>query len=211
MKCYYLNLQALEALDFLYLDYKPPYPINVIISPNSLSKYNRLFTFLLRVLRMGTVIRHVYRLAHERYLYDDDDEAAEHSLLVQKFRFEAQQFIIALHGYVFDVAISSTWTLFMKRLNKIAKESEFELPREHLWGRGSISDTVSLFDGQSDIFSIGNVDEFEDDEDDDGMGEDVKDLESLRAYHDHVLDRMLFQCLLKKKQEPIMKVLNGIL
>ncbi|CAG8514929.1 2221_t:CDS:2 [Funneliformis caledonium] len=171
---------ALEALDFLYLDYKPPYPINVILSPNSLTKYNRLFTFLLRVLRMGTVIRHVYRLAYERYLYDDDDEAAEHSLLVQKFRFEAQQFIVALHGYVFDVAISSTWTLFMKRLNKIAKESEFELPREHLWGRGSTSDTG------------------------------VKDLESLRAYHDHVLDRMLFQCLLKKKQEAIMKVLNGI-
>ncbi|CAI2162304.1 15879_t:CDS:2 [Funneliformis geosporum] len=201
---------ALEALDFLYLDYKPPYPINVILSPNSLTKYNRLFTFLLRVLRMGTVIRHVYRLAYERYLYDDDDEAAEHSLLVQKFRFEAQQFIIALHGYVFDVAISSTWTLFMKRLNKIAKESEFELPREHLWGRGSMSDTVSFLDGQSDVFSIGNMDEFEDEEDDDGMGEGVKDLESLRAYHDHVLDRMLFQCLLKKKQEAIMKVLNRI-
>ncbi|CAG8440168.1 7814_t:CDS:2 [Funneliformis mosseae] len=202
--------RTLEALDFLYLDYKPPYPINVILSPNSLTKYNRLFTFLLRVLRMGTVIRHVYRLAYERYLYDDDDEAAEHSLLVQKFRFEAQQFIVALHGYVFDVAISSTWTLFMKRLNKIAKESEFELPREHLWGRGSTSDTVSFLDGQSDVFSIGNADEFEDEEDDDGMGEGVKDLESLRAYHDHVLDRMLFQCLLKKKQEAIMKVLNGI-
>ncbi|RIA91282.1 Spc98 family-domain-containing protein [Glomus cerebriforme] len=201
---------ALEALDFLYLDFKPPYPINVIISPNSLSKYNRLFTFLLRVLRMGTVTRHIYRLAHERYLYDDEEEAAEYNVLVQKFRFEAQQFVIALHGYVFDVAISTTWALFMKRLNKIAKESEFELPREHLWGRGSTSDTFSLFDGQSDVFSVGNVDEFEEDEDDDGMGEGVKDLESLRSYHEHVLDRMLFQCLLKKKQEAVMKVLNGI-
>ncbi|CAB5214383.1 unnamed protein product [Rhizophagus irregularis] len=201
---------ALEALDFLYLDFKPPYPINVIITPSSISKYNRLFTFLLRVLRMGTVIRHIYRLAHERYLYDDEGEAAEYSVLVQKFRFDAQQFIIALHEYVFDVAISTTWTLFMKRLNIIAKESEFELPREHVWGRGSTSDSVSLFDEQSDVFSVGNVDEFENEEDDDEIGEGVKDLESLRSYHDHILDRMLFQCLLKKKQEAVMKVLNGI-
>ncbi|GBC07609.1 hypothetical protein RclHR1_07570005 [Rhizophagus clarus] len=201
---------ALEALDFLYLDFKPPYPINVIITPNSILKYNRLFTFLLRVLRMGTVIRHIYKLTHERYLYDDEGEAAQYSVLVQNFRFDAQQFIIALHEYVFDVAISTTWTLFMKRLNIIAKESEFELTREHIWGRGSTSETVSLFDEQSDVFSVGNVDEFENEDDDDEIGEGVKDLESLRSYHDHILDRMLFQCLLKKKQEPIMKVLNGI-
>jgi hypothetical protein len=159
---------------------------------------------------MGTVIRHIYRLAHERYLYDDEGEAAEYSVLVQRFRFDAQQFIIALHEYVFDVAISTTWTLFMKRLNIIAKESEFELPREHIWGRGSTSDTVTLLDEQSDVFSVGNVDEFENEEEDDEIGEGVKDLESLRAYHDHILDRMLFQCLLKKKQEAVMKVLNGI-
>ena len=98
-------------MDFLYLDFKPPYPINVIITPSSISKYNRLFTFLLRVLRMGTVIRHIYRLAHERYLYDDEGEAAEYSVLVQKFRFDAQQFIIALHEYVFEAPVSCQFSI----------------------------------------------------------------------------------------------------
>ncbi|CAG8637621.1 13643_t:CDS:10 [Cetraspora pellucida] len=198
---------SLEALDSFCLYYKPPYPINVIITQSSLNTYNRLFVFLLRVLRMGIVIRHIYRLLHDRYLLDDKD-TAEDKNLAQRFRFEAQQFITALHEYAFDVAISSNWKHFMKRLNKIAEEAKFELPREHLLRQNSTSDTTSHLDSQSDTFSNDNTEDYEDNYDDEYISEGVKDLESLRACHNQALDRMLCQCLLVEKQEPTMEVLN---
>ncbi|CAG8526842.1 30220_t:CDS:10, partial [Racocetra persica] len=200
---------ALEALDSFCLYYKPPYPINVIITQRSLNMYNRLFVFLLRILRMGIVIHHIYRLLHDRYLLDDKD-TAEDKNLAQRFRFEAQQFITALHGYAFDVAISSNWKHFMKRLNKIAEEAKFELPREHLLRQNSTSDTTSHLDSQSDAFSNDYTEDFEDNDDYEYISEGVKDLESLRACHNQALNRMLFQCLLVEKREPTMEVLNRI-
>ncbi|KAG9295399.1 hypothetical protein G9A89_013428 [Geosiphon pyriformis] len=204
--------QALEALDFLYLHYKPPYPLNVVITAQALTKYNRLFTFLLRILRLDTVVRHIYRLSHSRYLLDDEKDPPGQKILVQKFRFEAQQFMIALHGYVFDAAISSTWKLFMKRLGKISREAELKLSHEKQSNsrRTSTSESEAGFESMNS--EDDNIDETPDIEDqDDIFNQNVQDIQSLRAYHDHILDRMLIQCLLEKKQAPIMKLLNGIL
>ncbi|CAG8633872.1 10283_t:CDS:1, partial [Scutellospora calospora] len=61
--------------------------------------------------------------------------------------------------------ILSTWIYFMKRLNGIAKEAKFELPRDHSWRRNSTSDTTSHLDSQSDALSTTNTDDFEDDKD----------------------------------------------
>src|SRR4051812_15828717 len=99
---------AIEALDFLYLSYRPPYPINVLIAPSSLTKYNRLFSFLLRMLRLDAVVCRLYRLIHQRSSTTAvTQEAHEGDALLRKFRFEAHQFSIALYGYVVDVAIGS--------------------------------------------------------------------------------------------------------
>jgi gamma-tubulin complex component len=40
-----------RALDFLLMDYKPPPPLDVVITPEVLSKYQRIFSFILRLLR----------------------------------------------------------------------------------------------------------------------------------------------------------------
>lgn len=48
---HYLQITFSRALDFLYLDYKPPHPLGVLFTPEILSKYHRIFNFLLRLLR----------------------------------------------------------------------------------------------------------------------------------------------------------------
>ncbi|RHZ48035.1 hypothetical protein Glove_562g31 [Diversispora epigaea] len=202
---------SLAALDFLYLEYKPPYPINVIITPTILKKYNVLFKFLLRVLRLKVVVQQIYRLTHERYNFGDKEESAEDHDLIHRFRFEAQQFVSAIYGYIFDIAIFSTWKHFMKRLDKIAKESEFELPKGHLAGEGN-SDATSYYDDQSQSDSFSNVksEDLDEEFNDDIEVAQVKDLASLLAYHDYILNRLSWQCLLKRKQLPLHKFLNGI-
>ena len=47
----YPQMTFSRALDFLYLDYKPPHPLEVLFTPQILSKYHRIFNFLLRLLR----------------------------------------------------------------------------------------------------------------------------------------------------------------
>jgi hypothetical protein len=46
---YFLTFSS--ALDFLYLDYKPPLPVAALITADILNKYQRIFNFLLRLLR----------------------------------------------------------------------------------------------------------------------------------------------------------------
>ncbi len=43
-----------RALDFLYMDYKPPRALEVLITPEILSKYQRMFAFILRLMRGTT-------------------------------------------------------------------------------------------------------------------------------------------------------------
>ncbi|KAL2159835.1 hypothetical protein VTH06DRAFT_1968 [Thermothelomyces fergusii] len=47
-----MDPHSLEALDFLRLSYKPPRALRPVITPAILSKYDRIFKLLLRVLRM---------------------------------------------------------------------------------------------------------------------------------------------------------------
>jgi hypothetical protein len=43
-----------RALDFLYMEYQPPRPLKILVGPDVLSKYQRIFAFNLRLLR-GTL------------------------------------------------------------------------------------------------------------------------------------------------------------
>lgn len=47
---------SFRALDFLYMDYQPPGPLSVLIPPTTLSKYHRLFTFCLRLIRGESIV-----------------------------------------------------------------------------------------------------------------------------------------------------------
>jgi hypothetical protein len=118
---------AIEALDFLRLQYKPSDVLEAIITPRSLNKYDRLFKHLLRLLRMGSVVKGLIR-----------DSTARNSLfgdplnVYQKFRIDCQHFTLALSDYCFHVGVGSTWQRFEDSLSKI----------EHCLDRGDIDGTI---------------------------------------------------------------------
>src|SRR5207249_4447974 len=66
---------------------------------------------------------------------------------------------------------------------------------------GIFHDYNNNYDNDNDNGNV-NVDDNED---------AIKDIESLRSYHEYILDSILFQCFLKKNQEHIIKDLNEIL
>ncbi|KAI4698999.1 hypothetical protein J4E81_004890 [Alternaria sp. BMP 2799] len=93
-----MDPDALHALDFLRLQYVAPAPLNLVITSTSLDKYDYIFKFLLRLLRMLFVVSHLPRE------YADSN--------ARYFRTEAYHFVITLTSYVFQTGIAEPWDDF---------------------------------------------------------------------------------------------------
>jgi len=162
-----LNPNSIEALDFLRLSYKPPPPLEVIITPICLYKYDQLFKLLLRVLRMLYAVNQLFRDATDRTSYWQGVDPT-----AQRFRIEAHHFVSSVCGYFFDTGIDATWRIFERKLDEVEER-------------------LGMNDGQA------------------ALGEH-EGLDKLRGYHEKVLDRIMFALLLRKRQQPVMKLLEEI-
>lgn len=111
-KC--MNQDAIEALDFLRLSYKPPKPLEAVITPIVLLKYDQIFKLLVRVLRMLYVVSTLFRDATDR---TSSWQGVDY--VAQRFRVEAHHFVCSLSGYFFDTAIESTWRIFERKLDQV--------------------------------------------------------------------------------------------
>lgn len=118
---------AIQALDFVRLQYKPPSVLEIIITQQSLDKYDRLFKHLLRLLRMVSVVKSIVRDSTARNSLSGDT----HNVF-QKFRIHAQHFVLAVSDYCFHVGVGSTWKRFQDTLSRI----------EYCLDRGDIDSTI---------------------------------------------------------------------
>ncbi|CAD7060887.1 unnamed protein product [Tilletia caries] len=138
--------RSIHALDWLTLTFTPPPLISPLLQAHASACYQRLFNFLLRILRVQTVLRGLAKstlflsrsttspskpstkssapasppaptsVATLLFTHDPLLSAALHS-----FRFEAQHVVNALATYVADVAIGLPWTRFQRRLRQLAR------------------------------------------------------------------------------------------
>ncbi|KAI9816212.1 MAG: hypothetical protein M1827_001813 [Pycnora praestabilis] len=109
-----MNPDSVEALDFLRLQYKTPSPLDAVITPTCLYKYDRLFKLLLRVLRMLYVVNELFRDTLDRASYWQGIDSA-----AQKFRIESHHLVSTISNYFFEVGIGATWQRFEDKLNRI--------------------------------------------------------------------------------------------
>ncbi|KOS45427.1 hypothetical protein ACN38_g3661 [Penicillium nordicum] len=121
------NPNAIEALDFLRLQYTPPEVLESLITARSLNKYDRLFKHLLRLIRMVSAVKGLIRDSTAR-----GSLAGESHNVYQKFRVDAQHFVLAVSDYCFHIGIGSIWQRFQDTLTKI----------EHCLNRGDIDGTI---------------------------------------------------------------------
>ncbi|KAJ4497219.1 Spc98 family-domain-containing protein [Lentinula lateritia] len=112
------NPLHVEALDFLYMEYKPPQPLDVVITPDILSKYQRIFSFLLRILRVQHALHAVLRMSTSASPYVFGTLASSRKMLLH-FRFIAQSFVANLVEYVYDTAIAGNLDPFLARLEEV--------------------------------------------------------------------------------------------
>ncbi|KAF1949566.1 hypothetical protein CC80DRAFT_457373 [Byssothecium circinans] len=122
---------ALYAIDFLRMQYVPPSPLNLVITSSALDKYDHIFKFLLRLLRILFVVA---RLPRE---YPDIES--------RSFRMEAHHFVTALSTYIFQTGIASHWDTFNAYVDTLehrlsAEDAANELGTRVIEGLGSLRD-----------------------------------------------------------------------
>lgn len=120
---------TIEALDFLRLQYKPPEALEALITARSLNQYDRLFKHSLRLLRMVSTVKGLIRDSTTRGSLSGDSRN-----VFQKFRIDAQHFVLAITDYCFHVGIGSVWNCFQETLTKI----------ERCLDRGDIDGTIEV-------------------------------------------------------------------
>ncbi|KAL8868412.1 MAG: hypothetical protein Q9174_005012, partial [Haloplaca sp. 1 TL-2023] len=157
-KC--MDVNGLEALDFLKIAYKPPKPLDAVITNTALEKYDSISRLLLRGARVGFVVKEL--MQHRR-------GAAREKSIVQRFKIEARHFVTTIFGFFAD-SIAELWSTMEDRLDRI--------------------------EGKIDCYEI---------------GVDLEGIHRLRALHEEILDRILAACLLRKRQEKVMNLLEEIL
>ncbi|KAF8971184.1 gamma-tubulin complex, DGRIP91/SPC98 component protein [Flammula alnicola] len=144
----WLDPLSIEALDFLYMDYKPPNPLEILISPDVLSKYQRMFAFILRLLRVESALKSLFRMSTHRaiatFLFPTLTQSRK---LLLHFRFVVQAFVSSLSGYVFDTAIGGNFDPFLARLSPDGANPSSSDPSSG-WGANESSA------GFSDVFEL---------------------------------------------------------
>lgn len=113
------NPDGLEALDFLQVKYKPESPYDLVIDHSSLTKYDRLFKHLLRMIRLLFVVNQMFA-----YTNINRDKTRVINPTIQRFRVEAHFFISTLAKYMFEAGIESIWKEFAKKLDEIEDRLE---------------------------------------------------------------------------------------
>ncbi|KAG8998356.1 hypothetical protein FRB94_006929 [Tulasnella sp. JGI-2019a] len=160
---------GLEALGFLTLQYRPPPPLDVLIDPDVVSKYQRIFDFLLCLLRAETASLSLYQSFTASSACQTGRRQLRH-----KFCFEVHHFVTSLTTYVFDSAIASHWKPFLNRMRAIHRRLAPVVAKNNKAYDNTEWTTDEFADGFDDVFSIS-------------------------SQHSDALDKILTACLLKSR------------
>lgn len=184
---------ALSALDFLIVDYKAPSPLHLVITPSILSKYNRVFSYVLRLTRIEAVVRGIWvditkpnlspsltgrvPAGHRAPVLLDSDRSTQRAL--QSLAFEVRGLVGGISDFAFGT-IQATHTTFRRAVDKVERVSKARERRE----------TVDA-----------------DDADDDDR-EPAWNLDSLMSLHAHFLDRVLESLFVRGPNEHLRRTID---
>ena len=147
------------------MEYRPPHPLDVLISQDTLTKYQRLFSFILRLLQgrltqllhcLPAKLHPVQHALSSLYRMSTDSVAPVFDTLAQArkkllhLRFVAQSFVTAVSSYVFDAAIRGNFDAFLDRVSLSAAQLLAEAESEE---EEAFTDVFSLADAHSGMMN----------------------------------------------------------
>ena len=110
-----MDPNSIQALDFLRLQYKPPPPLDAVITQASLVKYDVAFKLLLRATRMLFVVNQLYHDTKSRFAI-----RTEADLISRSFQIESHHFVSAICRY-FSNGVQANWEVLRQWLEDTDK------------------------------------------------------------------------------------------
>ena len=110
-----MDPNSIEALDFLKLQYRPPPPLDAVITQASLANYDVVFKLLLRATRMLFVVSQLFRDTNPRFAFRHGADSTS-----ELFRIESHHFVSAICRYFFN-GVQANWDILKQRLEGIDK------------------------------------------------------------------------------------------
>ncbi|XP_060071739.1 gamma-tubulin complex component 6-like [Ylistrum balloti] len=111
-----LMQNAHDTLDCLELRYKVTWPLNIVITDSLISKYSKVFSFMLQLKRTVWVLKDVwYRLKRDALVHKAGGSSQFRQL--QLYRQEMQHFVKVMQGYIANQVIHVTWCEFTEALS----------------------------------------------------------------------------------------------
>ncbi|XP_078091688.1 gamma-tubulin complex component 6 [Mustelus asterias] len=119
---------APDVLNCLELRYKVNWPLNIVITESCMSKYNKIFSFLLQLKHMFWTLKDVwFHLKRTALVNRSSNSAQLHQL--QLYRHEMQHFVKVIQGYIANQILHVTWCELGHKLSSVGNLDE--LHRTH--------------------------------------------------------------------------------
>ncbi|XP_006888174.1 PREDICTED: gamma-tubulin complex component 6 [Elephantulus edwardii] len=116
---------APDVLSCLELRYKVDWPLNIIITENCLSKYGRIFSFLLQLKLMMWTLKDIYSHLKRTALVGQAARSVQLRQL-QLFKHEMQHFVKVIQGYIATQILHVTWCEFRNKLASVGTLEEIQ-------------------------------------------------------------------------------------
>jgi len=111
----FFNSTDINSLDFLQLKYKVPWPCNIIITENSIAKYNKVFSFLVKLKMVNWTLQKVWHNL-KRAGRSDKSKLSPQIRKLHLFRHEMQHFVNNIERYLVNQIIHISWQEFQSDL-----------------------------------------------------------------------------------------------
>ncbi|XP_017060032.1 gamma-tubulin complex component 6 [Drosophila ficusphila] len=112
-----LSFMSVEATSFLTLDCKVDWPLNLVISSETLVKYAQIFRHLLKLRHVSYVLEGTYEyLQQVGKLLGPELRTAAHFRHLQMVRHKLSHFMTSLQTHLVGKALQATWRSFKEAL-----------------------------------------------------------------------------------------------
>ena len=212
-----------RALDFLLLCYTPPVNIAPLLPAPTISKYQRIFNFLLKIARVDLVLRSLtldvlHPTAHHQVgpkngvdaiftgtsgrLVDQQSGVfpcgSSDQKRLQDLRLRMMQFVSSVQRYMIDMAVGNTWGTFRSRMEEVEGRSLLDPTTATQPGHHEALAMGDMSDGASDLSDWEDQDLPASPPDPDYSGS-PETIQGIMTLHDGTLDKIHDLCLLSPR------------
>ncbi|KAH8260915.1 hypothetical protein KR044_000429 [Drosophila immigrans] len=146
------DLMNIDVLSIFTLDCKVDWPLNLVISVETMQKYTHIFSYLLKLRHVSFMLQRAYQhLQHLAKLHGKAIHMAPQYRHLQLVRRKLSHFVLTLQNHLETNALQGTWRTFNDKLRKV--ESVEELYQRHVEYVKQIV-FISLLNRQSAKFRI---------------------------------------------------------